>query len=110
MATRSVRGSSSKYCMASLPETSARSPEEMELLTPTPCCTLTPWRIAPMEADWLKRPTLPAVGCTVVPVTVMRTSGSVLTRPSDAGPTTRMPLARASETSSRWAASPSAFS
>ena len=60
----------------------------------------------PMAADWLNSPSVPRLGMPGATEAFMEVAGSVFTRPREAGPITRMPLARARRTSSRWRASP----
>ena len=61
----------------------------------------------PSAPDWLKKPTRPAAGIVGASVAFSRTCGSVFATPSAFGPTTRIPCARASSTSRRWAVTPS---
>ena len=60
----------------------------------------------PSAPDWQKNPTRPGGGRCGASDALSDTFASRFTTPSALGPTTRMPFARASVTSSRWAASP----
>ena len=64
----------------------------------------------PSAPDWEKNPARPSGGSTGASEALSRTAGSVLTTPRQFGPTTRMPCARDSATSSRCAARPCARS
>ena len=104
--TARVPGSSSQNCMASLPETSARWPAETKEEMPMERREAAAYSSTPIAADWLKSPSEPRLGMPGATEALSRIPGSVLTRPREAGPITRMPLARARWTRSRWRARP----
>ncbi len=60
----------------------------------------------PSAPDWQKNPTRPGGGTTGASVAFIRTAGSVLARPRQFGPSTRIPADRASATSRRCASAP----
>ena len=62
----------------------------------------------PRPPDWEAKPIAPGSGWSAEKVAFMDTAGSVLMTPKQLGPTSRIPLAWASRTISRWAAAPSA--
>ena len=105
--TASVAGSSSQYCMTSLPDRSARLPDDTKLETPSRRRRAVSRTAIPSAPDWLNRPRRPAGGIDGASEAFNRTSGSVLTMPKELGPTTRMPRACARRTRSRWRARPS---
>ncbi len=92
-------GSSSQYCIASLPDTSARLPAETNVETPSPRRAAESSTAMPRAPDWLKSPNRPGGGSDGASDAFRRTCGSLLTTPNELGPTTRMPPARASRTS-----------
>src|SRR5699024_2401763 len=89
--TALVLGSSSKYCMASLPDTSARLPALIIEEMPIPRCCAAVNNMARIGADCEKRPTEPWRGIVGETDAFRLTSGSVLIMPADAGPMTRIP-------------------
>ena len=61
----------------------------------------------PSAPDWQKKPIRPGGGTTGARVAFIRTAGSVLTRPRQFGPSTRIPAALATATMCRCAPAPS---
>ena len=96
----SVPGSSSQNCMRSLPLTSPLSPRLTKQESPIPHSVAISNTVAPTLPDWVDMATVPAAGQPAATVARRRTAGSLLTTPTDAGPTRRMPWPRASVTSS----------
>ena len=85
-----MAGSSSQYCMRSLPDTSARLPAETNVDRPRPR-SAAHFRIAiPSAPDWEKNPTGPRPGSIGASVALSRISGSLLAMPRQLGPTTRI--------------------
>ena len=102
-----MRWSSSQYCMQSLPETSARLPAETNVETPRPRrCGVLEHRHR-HRAGLAEQPDPPGRGQRRQQRRVEPDPGSVLTTPHEFGPTTRMPLARATRTSARCRSRPS---
>ena len=60
----------------------------------------------PSMPDWQKKPIRPGGGTTGARLAFIRVDGSVLTRPRQFGPSTRMPEPRASATNRRSASAP----
>lgn len=93
----SVSASSYQYCRTSLPETSARLPEETNVDRPVTPVTPPPRRCSrdssatPMAPDWANRPMRPARGMSGASEAFSRTSGEVLMTPKEFGPMIRMP-------------------
>ena len=101
-----MRGSSYQYCIRSLPETSARLPADANEDRPSPRSAASARIAIPSAPDWQKKPIRPAGGTLGARVALSRVAGSVLMRPRQLGPSTRMPLARARATNVRWATAP----
>src|SRR5450631_125060 len=97
--TTAVLGSSSQYCMQSLPDTSARLPADTKLDTPRPRRAAEASTATPRAPDWLNRPRPPTSGRCAARDALRRTCGLVLSRPIELGPTIRMPCVRATRTS-----------
>ncbi len=113
MRATSVSGSSYQYWRTSLPETSARLPDETKVETPVWPVTPPPRRCRresramPMAPDWANRPIRPGRGISGAREALSRTSGEVLMIPNALGPMTRMPYERAWRTRARWRSRPS---
>ncbi|CAM5249141.1 hypothetical protein SVIOM342S_10098 [Streptomyces violaceorubidus] len=109
----SVSGSSYQYWRTSLPETSARLPEETKVDTPVTPVTPPPRRCSresramPMAPDWANRPIRPVRGISGAREALSRTCGEVLMIPKALGPMMRMPYVRACRTRARWRSRPS---
>src|SRR5450759_3428631 len=89
--TTAVLGSSSQYCMQSLPDTSARLPAETKLDTPRPRRAAEASAATPRAPDWLNRPRPPTGGSCAAREALRRTAGLVLSRPIELGPRRRIP-------------------
>src|SRR5699024_3073494 len=89
--TALVLGSSSKYCMASLPDTSARLPALIIEETPIPRCCAAVNSMAPIGADCENKQIEPIRGMVGETDALILMPGSVLSIPAEAGPITRMP-------------------
>src|SRR5690625_1892880 len=93
--TALVCGSSSRYCIASLPETSALFPALIIDEIPMRRCCAAVKSIAPIGADCENKPIDPCLGSVGDTEAFKLTCGSVLIIPADAGPMTRIPWLRA---------------
>ena len=105
--TTSVRSSPCQNCSRSLPDTSARLPAETNVDRPSPRFAASARIAMPSAPDWQKKPIRPGGGTTGARVAFIRTAGSVLTRPRQFGPSTRIPAPRATATNCRCASAPS---
>ncbi|GAA3496752.1 hypothetical protein GCM10019016_038530 [Streptomyces prasinosporus] len=108
-----MSGSSYQYCRTSLPETSARLPDDTKVDTPVTPVTPPPRRCrrdsraTPMAPDWANSPIRPGRGDSGASEAFSRTSGDVLMTPKAFGPMMRMPYVRACRTRARWRSRPS---
>ncbi len=105
--TTAVRSSSSQYCRASLPDTSARLPADRNERSPRPRRSALDSTATPSPPDWLNRARAPGLGRVGATEALRLTAGSVLMMPKLLGPITRIPLARARRTTSCWSSTPS---
>ena len=102
-----MAGSSSQNCIRSLADTSARLPAETKVDRPKPRRITVSSSGMPSAPDWEKKPIRPRPGITGDSEALSDRAGSVLMTPRQFGPITRIPLARASATSSRCSSRPS---
>ena len=107
-ATTSVAGSCSQYCNRSLEDRSALSPSDTNALSPIPRRDAPSIAAAPNAPDCDTNPIDPAGTSARANVAVSDTSGDVFTTPMQFGPTSRIPLARHTSSSSASRAAPSA--
>ena len=90
--TTSVAGSVCQNCSRSLPDTSARLPAETNVDRPSPRSAASARMAMPSAPDWQKKPDPARRRHAGASVAFIRTAGSVLTRPRQFGPSTRMPV------------------
>jgi hypothetical protein len=102
-----VAMSLSRYRSRSLPEMSALLPTDTKLEMPMPRRALSSTNERPSAPDWVMKATLPGIGSTGANVAFIRIEASVLARPMQLGPITRMPYFRAVFTSDASTARPS---
>ena len=87
---------------------SALSPSETNALSPIPRRDMPSIAAAPNAPLWETKPTVPAGTSARANVAGQRQSGRVLTTPMQFGPTSRIPVARQTSSSSASRAAPSA--
>lgn len=106
--TTSVSASSYQYWRMSLPETSARLPDEMNVDRPAPRRCRPDRSAIPIAPDWVKRPIRPRCGGSGASEALSRVPGAVLMTPNAFGPISRIPYDRTCRSSSRWRSRPAA--
>ncbi len=104
----SVPSSFSQYRSRSLPERSALFPVDTKDDKPRPRRAASVIAAMPKAPLWDAKATPPAGGATGAKVALSATSPAVLSTPRQFGPTSRMPLARQTSSSSAWRARPRA--